>query len=420
MRLSFPYSEYQPIEIPDYNVVGVFEAHESNPVPEVTSETALSLASPVASSRLSQLASGKKKALIITDDYTRQTPLMDIIPVVARELAAAGLQDKDIRILVALGTHRPTTDAERISRFGASICSRFEIIDHDWKNNSALVSIGKTASGAEIRINKLLLECDLIVGIGQIAPHRIAGFSGGSKIIVPGVCGPEAVAHTHWMGGVIPGEKILGVAENAVRSEMDDIALRAGLAFIINAVCDPKGRVVRIVSGNPIFAHRRGCEIARQVFGANVPEKCDIVIADSHPKDIELWQAAKALYSAELIVKRGGVVILVTLCPEGVSRSHPLILERGYKSEAETMEDVRTGKLSNMIVASHCLRVGRIIKDKATGILVSKGISQHETEHLGFIYAQDPAQALDKALQIAGKDATIGVLRNGGEALPLV
>ena len=420
MKLSFPYSEYQPIDIPDDNLVGVFEAREQPAVEDVSEEAARALANCIGSPRLCQLAAGKRNALIITDDYTRQTPVMEIIPLVARELQSAGIPESNIRILVALGTHRPMSEEERLKRFGKSICGRFEIINHDWKNPDALVSIGKTASGAEIRINRLLLESGLVIGMGQIAPHRIAGFSGGSKIIVPGVCGHEAVAHTHWMGSLLPGEKMLGAAENPVRAEMDDIAKRAGLVFIINAVCDPKGRTIRIVSGDPVSAHREGCAIARNVFGAAVPEKCDIVIADSRPKDIELWQAAKALYAADLIVKPGGVVILVTLCPEGVSRSHPLILERGYKSEKETMQDVETGKLRNIIVASHCLRVGRLIRDKATGILVSKGIPRAETEHLGFLYAGTPALALEKAFKIAGKNATVGILRNGAEALPLI
>lgn len=420
MKVSLPYPQYEPIEIPDSNLVGIFEAPEFAEVPDVSAAIAAALTEPIGSPPLIELARGKRRVLILSDDYTRQTPVKEIIPILADRLADAGITRQDIRILVALGTHRPMTDEERMARFGEDLCRRFEIINHDWQSPDALVPIDRTSSGEAIRVNRLLDESDLVIGLGQIAPHRIAGYCGGSKIVVPGVCGEEAVAHTHWLGGRIPGERMLGVADNPVRAEMDAIAKKAGLAFIVNAVCDPKGRVIGIVAGDPVAAHRKGAALAREVFGAKVSEHCDIVIADSFPKDIELWQAAKALYAADLIVKPGGVVILVTLCPEGVSRSHPLILERGYHPEDETICAVRRGELTNMIVASHCLRVGRLIKDKATGIIVSKGIPRDDAEHLGFVYAETPQDALDQAFRIAGWDARVGVLRHGGEALPVL
>jgi len=175
-----------------------------------------------------------------------------------------------------------------------------------------------------------------------------------------------------------------------------------------------------MVAGDMIQAHLAGCEIAREVFGVPVPEQADIVIADSFPKDIELWQAAKALYAADLMVKPGGVVILVSPCVEGVSRAHPLILERGYTSEDETLCEVESGQLTNLSVASHCLRVGRLIKDKATGIMVRNGIGREDQEHLGFIPADTPQEALMQAFEIAGGNAKVAVLRHGGEALPVM
>ena len=419
VRITFPYGDrFPPVDIPDENLLGVFEPKQCQAVSDAQECIDEAMHDPIGSPRLSDLANGSKSALIISDDYTRQTPVDVIIPIVERELRQAGAGE--VKILVALGTHRPMTEQEKLERFGRDICGRFEIINHLYKETSELLDLGTTDRGTHFLINKAVMEADLVIGLGQIAPHRIAGFSGGSKIILPGVCGAEATAHTHWTGGCQEGEKILGVAQNVVRDEMNACARMANLAFIVNAVCDPQGKLVGVVAGDMVEAYLAGCELSREVFGVKVPEKADIVIADSFPKDIELWQAAKALYAADLMVNKGGVVILVSPCVEGVSRTHPLILERGYTTEHYTLCELESGQLTNLSVASHCLRVGRLIKDKATGIMVANGIPRKDQQHLGFIPADTPQEALEKAFEIAGSDANVALLKHGGEALPVV
>ena len=418
MRIEFPYPDFEPVEVPDENLIGLYEPREHRACSDVAVCAARALADPIGARHLRDLARGADSVLIISDDYTRQTPVRVIIPLLAAALAEAGVEERRIRILIALGTHRPMTEEEKLRKFGADICGRFQIVNHDWLNEDNLVTVGAAASGEEIRVNRLAAEAGLLIGLGQVAPHRIAGYSGGAKIILPGVCGVSIAAHTHWIGGLQPGERMLGVWDNPVRWEMNEAAQMAGLRFIVNAVCDPRGRVMDVFAGCPVEAHRRAAELAREVFGVEVPERADIVLVDSFPKDIELWQAAKALYAAELMVEPGGVVILVSPCNEGVSRSHPLILERGYKSEKETMDDVRTGRLNDMLVASHCLRVGRIIRDRATGILVSPGISPEDARHLGFVPAATAQEAIGLAFEIKGRGARVAVLRHGGEALP--
>lgn len=429
MRITFPYnqSDFPPVDVPDENLLGVFEPAAFEPVADVRACVMDAIENPIGSPKIEQIAQGKRTALILSDDYTRQTPVDVIIPILEEKLRSAGVEE--IRILVALGTHRAMTEQEKLARFGADICSRFEIINHEYKNPDALVTLQgrdrKSRPNSGTRpityvVNRAVLDADLVIGLGQIAPHRIAGYSGGAKIVLPGISGAEGIARTHWIGGKEDGGKILGFAENPVRDEMNECARLAGLRFIVNAICDPEGKLIWIVAGDFVEAHLKGCELAREVFGVRVPEQADIVIADSFPKDIELWQAAKALYAADLMVKPGGVVILVSPCVEGVSRAHPLILERGYTTEEQTICEVDSGQLTNLSVASHCLRVGRLIKDKARGIMVRNGISIEDQIHLGFIPAETPQEALEEAFALAGKNATVAVLRHGGEALPVV
>ena len=216
------------------------------------------------------------------------------------------------------------------------------------------------------------------------------------------------------------GREILGKIENPVKDEIEEVALKAGLNWIINTVQDGTGRTVDAVAGDPILAYRKGGERSLQVYKAEMPQDGDIVVVDSHPYDSELWLAAKGIYASELAVKQDGVVILVSPCPEGVSPSHPEVLEFGYQTFEEAERLFLQGKIHKLTAVAHLVHVGRVIKERAKGIMVSKGISKEEAERLGFIYASTPQEALGRAFALLGKDAKVAVLQRGGEILPQI
>ena len=416
MRIDYLYYNGLPaFEVPDGNLIGVYQP----PCPEAAADPMAmirrAIENPIGSASVRELAGECKRILIITDDNTRKTPVRDILSVLIPELGTG----KDITILIALGTHRFMTDQEMQSKFG-DLIGRFRIVNHEWQNEDQLADFGTTDEGTPIRVNKAVLEADLVIGIGQVVPHRIAGFSGGGKIIQPGICGRETTAETHWRSAMFPGSEILGIADNPVRLEIERVAQKAGLRFIINAVCSTDGGLIGVFAGHPVAAHRAGAELSKQVYGIRIPEPADIMVIDSYPMDIELWQGAKALYAGELAVKKGGVAILISPCPEGVSRTHHLILEEGYRHSWETIDLVQSGRIKDKIVAAHLVRVGRVIRDNGIGILVSQGISQADTERLGFRYAATPQEALDMAFEIKGATASALVIRQGGTALPII
>lgn len=280
--------------------------------------------------------------------------------------------------------------------------------------------LGETPSGIPIHVNKLVQEADFIMGMGHIVPHRVAGFSGGGKIVQPGICGPATTDKTHWISAKYPGEEIMGKADNPVRREIEAVAKQVGLRFLINAVQDGKGRLAGLFSGDPTMVYARGTELARELYGVKAPAKADIVVIDSYPADLELWQAAKGVYAAGLAVADGGVVILVTPCPEGVATTHPEVEKLGYKTYDEVNALVEAGEITDLTVAAHLVHVGEVIKGKATGIMVSPGIDRKTAEHLGFRYAATPQEALDMAFAIKGGGAGVAVFHNGGEVLPVV
>jgi len=420
MRVTFPFPEIRPLDVPDQNLLGVFapstvEIEKSED--EIIEEALLQ---PIGSSPLHEILEWCQDALILVDDYTRPTPTQKILPRLMKELERGGIKREGIRFLIASGTHRPMTEEEIIKKLGENIARQYTILNHHWWDSSQMVYLGETPSGIPIYINRLVEEVDLIIGIGQIVPHRVSGFSGGGNIIQPGICGEETTGKTHWLSAQFEGWEILGRITNPVKKEIERVAEKAGLEWIINTIQDGTGRLIGVVAGDPVHAYRDGAAKSREVYQSLLPQEADIVIADSHPYNSELWLASKGIYAAELAVRKGGVVILITSCPEGISVSHPEVLEWGYQTFEEVDQKVRQGKIKKLTAAAHLVHVGRVIKERAKGILVSPGISKDETEKLGFIYARDPQEALDLAFSHLSRDAKVVVLQRGGEILPVI
>jgi len=420
MHISFPYPDIPWLEIPERNLLGVFSPSivEVEMSEEQIIEEALS--HPIGSLPLSRILKGHEKVLVVVDDYTRSTPVQNILPCLIKELEKAGIKKDRIRILVALGTHRPMTEEEMIGKFGQELSRQYSILNHAWWDSSQLIHLGETEKGTPILVNWMVKEVDFIIGVGQIVPHRVSGFSGGCNIIQPGICGEETTGKTHWLSARFRGREILGKIENPVKDEIEQVALKAGLKWIINTIQDGTGRTVDAVAGDPLLAYRRGAARSLQVYQAELPRDADIVVVDSHPYDSELWLASKGIYASELAVKQDGVVILVSPCPEGVSPSHPEVLEFGYQTFETVDQWVRQGKIHKLTAAAHLVHVGRVIKERAKGIMVTAGISKEETERLGMRYAQNPQEALEMALSLMGREAKIAVLQRGGEILPQI
>ncbi|MDK2798721.1 MAG: lactate racemase [Clostridiales bacterium] len=418
MVINFYYPEIQGVEIPDENLCGIFEPKLSENNADVEKLILQALQEPIGCKKLSERLKPSDKVLIISDDNTRHTPVDRILSVLLPYLQDIGIRKDNIRILMALGTHRPMSTSELVDKLGQNIVDEYKVINHLWNREEENMYYGKTSKGIEVWGNKLLYESDFIIGLGHIVPHRVAGFSGGGKIVQPGVSNGQSTGETHWLSALVSGSEIMGKRDNLVREQIDEAAKLMGLNFIINVVQDLKENVVGVVAGDFIEAHRAGCDLAKEVYGVKIP-KADIVITDSYPADIELWQAAKGIYSSELVVKDGGYVILVTPCPEGVAKTHPEIEKFGYVSLEEAKKLIETNQLQEKSVAAHLVHVGRVIKDKAHGIMVCPNISNELKEKLGFIPADSAQEALSYALSKVGKHASVAVMLHAGEILPL-
>ena len=408
MRHHFPYTEFDSIEIPNKNISGVYSLPESTTPQNDCDIIKAALDSPIGCGRLADEVKPGMRIVIAVDDSSRSTRTELMLPMVLNELAEAGIPGEDIRILIALGTHRRMSEKEMEDKYTSKAVANYRFINPDWQDRAAYRSIGHSSAGFDIRIHSEILDSDYVIGVGQTIPHMIAGFGGGCKIINPGCADGDTVGEIHWSCSTVAEDHLFAVRENAVRAVVDEIGIKAGLRFIINDVPDGHGRIAGAFAGHPILAHKKACDFAKTTCQVRIKEKTDIVLADSYPADLDFWQAIKALNAACGAVKDGGTVILVTPCLEGTSGQHHELVTFGYMPVERTKTMVESGQIDKCVAAN--LLLGRRLIEKARVILVSLGISKADTLAMGFQWAPDASTALRQAMDFHGGSASINIL----------
>jgi nickel-dependent lactate racemase len=249
-------------------------------------------------------------------------------------------------------------------------------------------------------------------------PHHIPGFSGGAKIVQPGISGAVTTGATHYFS-TRSRRSYLGLLENPVREEMESIADQVGLNVIFNVALDSAGGLVRGFYGDPRAAFRAGATLAREVYGVPLPAQADIVVAGSHPCDIEFWQAHKSLYPADIGVREGGTVIVVTPCPEGVAVTHAETLTFTGKSAEVIERMIEAGAIDDVVSGGLALAWAKM-RERERISIVSDGISRESARSLGFEPFQSLDEALASALELHGREATVTVMTHAPELLPLL
>ena len=419
MNYTFPYDYLPPLELPDKNLIGVYEAGQDKPSASPEEIITRALDNPIGAPTLSEKAESSEHALILCDDNTRYTPAHLFVPHIIDRLHRGGMTDSRIRILIASGTHRVMTENELIAKLGKSIVETYVIEQHTHNNLDELVPTGLKRGDVEFLVNRRLRDADLIIGVGNIVPHMFKGFSGGSNIILPGVSWENSIAALHWLSLDTTPEKTLGVRDNPLRRLNEEVARLAGLNYIVNTIVNNDMEILDVVAGDPVTAHIRGTEIASKVFTVEIPEKADIVIFDAYKNDLDFWQANKGVTAAYVCMKPGGVMIMVADCPEGVCHNLPEIRQYGFNDMDTVMELHKKGMI-HPIVSQFIIFTYRMVAENGSFICVTRGISKEDAEHVGFIFAGTPKEALEKALAMKGSDASITVLRHAGNIGPKI
>jgi len=418
---QIPYGDrLLPFQVPDSFSAEILQPGQIDPAENPLEEIRRALHSPIGMPRLAESARGAKKVVLLADDLTRSTPVHWLIPALLDELNMAGISDRQILVLVALGTHRPMTPVEIEARFTTEVTRRVKVLNNPWQDPAQMVDLACTPNGTPIEVSRIALEADYIIGLGSIVPHHIPGFAGGAKIVQPGISGAITTGATH-LFSTRTRRSYLGELENPIRAEMEWIAEQVGLKAILNTVLDSKSALVSAFFGEPRQAFRQGVKLARKVWGSPISGLVDIAIASSHPCDIEFWQAHKTLYPADKILHSGGTLLLVTPCPEGISRTHAQVLEYAGLSSQEILHQIDTNIIKDVAAGALALAWAKV-RERVKVVLVSDGISAKEAHRLGFSHqSTDNFQdAIEENLKLYGPGARLAILPFAPDTLPLL
>lgn len=406
-----------PLRIRNSNLAQVLSPKKWKPLPDLGGALQRALESPWGQAPLWDWVKPSDRVLILSDDNTRLTPAHRLLPPLLGALEKAGVPKHRVSILMALGTHRAMTQEEMRAKLGDSVYESYRVFNHDWRDPKQLADLGTSSQGTPLWVNRAALEADVIIGLGAIVPHHIPGFSGSSKIVQPGICGAVTTAETHLLS--TRGEdSLLGLEDNPVRRDMDDMARRVGMKTILNVVLNPEGQVAGVFFGEMKKAFQKGVELAKKIYGIPFNETPDVVIANSCPCDIDFWQSHKALYPAARMVKPGGTIIVLTPAPEGVSPVHTGLLKFTSWSSERIERAYRTGEIRNGVATALAVAWAKV-REKAPVILVSPGIPREEKEKLGFSHAENIQEALEEAFRRQGPDARVAVLTHAPDTLPV-
>jgi len=422
MIVTLPYSTKRlECEIPPGNLLGVYEPKEL-PAAQEQEEILRAISNPVGQRPIRKMASAGDRAVIVADDITRKTPVKSILPAILDELNLAGISDDRIDVVVALGTHLPMSEEDNVERFGKAIVERVRIRNHNCHDEKSLHLLGRTPTGIPVWINKQVLEADVKIGVGTIFPHRVAGFSGGSKIIMPGVCGAQTIGITHVNSARFTSEAILGIRDNLIRRDMDYIAEKVGLTAIFNTALNKEGKVARAFCGDFRRAFQEGANFESRFVEIKVPNRSDIVITDSHPYESDFWSSGeKGLTAGEIAVRNGGTVIFAHPCYKGLmaGRAEEEFLSLVRETPDRILHRVETGEVQDLVAAATAAIIGQV-RMKANVIMVSEGITTEVASSLGFRLSRSLDDAVEMALRTHGSDAQVCVLRHGAHIVPRI
>ena len=371
------------------------------------------LANPIGTPRLSELAKGKDKIVLVTSDHTRAVPSKLTLPILLEEIRS-GNPDADITILIATGLHRATTEEEQRRMFGDNIVDNEKIVVNKAFEDDDFEYVCGLPSGAELWVNKLALHCDLLITEGFIEPHFFAGFSGGRKSILPGICNAATVNENHSYKAIASPYAATGVLEhNPIHEDMVYAARKVNVQFIMNVALNAEKKVIAAFAGDLEQAHAEGVAFVRSL--AQCPSvEGDIVITSNggYPLDQNLYQSPKAVATAEACCRDGGVIIMCASCCDGMGGTHfEKLIVRGTVDEIDSY--LSTIPPKETIPEMWCAQIFSRILKKHKIILVTTYLDHEMVRKANMIPASSPDEALEMAYQMMGRDAEVVVIPDG-------
>ncbi|MBI4294878.1 MAG: DUF2088 domain-containing protein [Chloroflexi bacterium] len=276
-------------------------------------ELEAALAKPLGTRPIADLARGKRDVVILFDDLTRPTQTQPLVSMVLRQLLDAGVPEAGIRFIAAQGAHPPLNRLELEKKLGADVLARFPAYSHNPYENCTY--LGKTSLGTPVSINSEVMACDLKIGIGCILPHTLAAFSGGGKIVLPGVASVDTIVANHALQSR-PSSEVMGRNDhNDLRQDVDEATRMAGLDFKIDVLVNMKRETAALFAGEPAAARDEGMRLARDFYATELPADADVVVANVYAKVTET--GLFVVPAARLLSESGGDLVMLSVTPWG-------------------------------------------------------------------------------------------------------
>jgi nickel-dependent lactate racemase len=330
---------------PDGNRYVLIESRTASALGDPVKALEEALDHPIASKPLSVLAQGKQTAAIAVCDITRPAPNSVTLPPLLRRLQDGGVPDEGITILIATGLHRAATEDETKVILGTEIAERYRVVNHDARSPDDHHHLGTTQRGTPVYIDRRFIDADIHITLGLIEQHLMLGFSGGRKLVAPGVAGQDTIKVIHspkFMREPMATEG--SFEENPLHDELLEIAAMARHDFILDVTLTHDRQISAVFAGSPVEAHAAGVEFLRRTSLEKLSGLADVVItsAAGYPLDLTFYQMIKGITAAQHIVKPGGRILIIGECPEGVGStefSEKLAAFTGYQSYLDEIRE---------------------------------------------------------------------------------
>lgn len=417
MNIKLKYSKgYKELKISSENIIDILEMKAipacKNPYQLIKQK----LNSPIGTESLSKLLEKKmpENIVVIISDITRPGPFKELLKPLVDEILATGIDMNKIRFVIANGTHRKMTDAEMRFQYGNWIVDNFLIENHDCRADN-LVSYGKMESGNELKINKTVANADFLITTGILNTHYFAGFSGGRKSILPGVCAYETTRWDH--SNIIHEYAGLGrLKGNLIHLEMCEAAHKVGVDFCLNMVINDKKEFVDCFAGDIDKVFQTGAEAIRNLYSVKFSKYADVVItsAGGYPKDINFYQSQKALNNTIDLVKDGATIVIFAECKDGVGQDE---MERVLAS-AKNLDELFSVKQEDIQIGGHrAFATGKLLKK--ADILVVSSMKPEKVRKIHFIPMKSFDDCMDFIIKKHGKNFKSYIVPNGSMFFPI-
>ncbi|MBM3262277.1 MAG: nickel-dependent lactate racemase [candidate division Zixibacteria bacterium] len=409
------------VEIPDQNLVAVLSMRQATPLENPQQATWEALCRPVASPPLAKLARARRNACVVVSDITRPVPHAVILPPILQTLEQSGLPADAIMILVATGLHGPMNETQLRETLTSAVVDRYRVINHVARNTDEQAYLGMTSGGIPVYVDRQYVESDLKILTGLIEAHFMAGYSGGRKLVAPGLVGVETIRYLHGPGLLEHPKASSGILDgNPVHEAILEIARMAGADFIVNTSMDEQRRVTGIFAGELDAAHRAGVAQVREMVRAYVEEPVDVVVTSSagYPLDTTYYQTVKGMVGALDILKDGGCIVIASGCAEGVGSKE---FERILRETTDIDTFIASIQQPGVFTIDQW-EVEELVKalKKAHIYLYTEGLSPEDIRSYLVAPVTSVEEGIACALERCGPQATLAVIPKGPYVMPCI